>query len=559
MFALFAMVIVTISISWFLAVRFTTRGFESFITIEAIEQTREYAHLLEAQYNLRGEFGNLAEFLVEETGYEIPGTELDDALTMVEAFAMFQWDEIIAAELGISVERYWQELEADSPEEIAERYGSSGDAVVSAIMRWESQQLPAAEWIDESDAVIFLSYVLDEAEIYVEGWDDLYWEDAIFGDWDEEFENPLLYEAPIFVIDTNGNVLFDGSGSDIDLLTQEFDDDIESFPIRDWHDGSTVGFVLSAREPWYYDLEESTFLGQTRSGLLIGGLIAATIALALGALIARQISRPLSALRKSAASLAGGEPIERLLVTNGELGTMSAAFNAMADSLDQQREVRSRMISDLSHELNTPLSVIQLELEALRDGMQSSEEAVEHVLGELNLLRNLATDVGLLAENEAGLLTIQKETIDLSEFLPIATGRWRIQAEAVGIDLRITVPESSLLVEADPTRISQALGNLIRNALQHTQQGGTIEVACARQPVDHLGGIWNTLCVHDSGEGIAPEDLDRVFERLVQAREDRTGRGLGLTIARQIIEAHDGHVWAESTLDVGSSFCIALP
>lgn len=556
--ALFSIVVVTISISWFLSSHFTARDFESYITMAAIEQTREYAHLLETQYNLQGGFGDLAEFLLHETGRETLDLDFVGPRVVLEDTSTIGWDEAIATELGISLEQYWFEAETSTPEEIAWDYGSSGDELVAAIMRQEIQAVEIDPTIDDADAMFFLSLVISEVEAYVEGWHEGYWVDLGFEDVTGEFGSPLLYEAPILVVNMDGDVLFNGSGN-IETMSEALDEIIGGFPIRDWSDGSLVGYVLSAREPWFYEADETIFLGRTREGLLMGGLIAAGIALVLGAVIARQISRPVSVLRKSAVNLASGDSVNRLPVTKGELGAMSAAFNAMADSLEQQREVRSRMISNLSHELNTPLSVIQLEVEALRDGMQNPEEAVEHVLGELNLLRNLATDVGTLAENEAGLLSIQKETVDLTTFLPTAAGRWKTQADAMDIALKITVPEGSLLVEADPTRISQALGNLIRNALQHTHQGGTIEITCARRPVDRMGGIWNTLCVHDTGNGIAPENLDTVFERSIHPRENRTGRGLGLTIVRQIVEAHEGHTWAESTLDVGSSFCIALP
>ncbi len=547
--ALFAIVLVTVSVSWVLALRFTARDFEAFVSLEALDQAREYAQLLEAQFNVRGDFDDLSGFLLEEVGYETIAPVFDETDLLLEEIDLFDWDEVIALELGLPLERYWRETEEFAPGELAERYGSSTEELVAAIMRLEVHRLGEDGWADDADAVFFLSSVLDEAEAYVEDWED-------DGLWESELTNPLLHDAPILVIDAEGEILFDGSGGETAL-----DEDALSagVPIRDWRDGAAVGYVLPARERWEFDIEEATFLHRTRDGLLVGGLIAAAIALFFGVFIARRISRPLTALRESAVKLADGGSADRLPVSRGELGSVSAAFNAMADSLDQQREVRSRMVSDLSHELNTPLSVVQLELEALRDGMQSADEAVDHVLRELDLLRNLAADVGLLAENAAGLLTIQKETVDLTEFLPATAKRWRTQAEAVGIDLRVAVQDSPLLVEADPTRISQALGNLIRNALQHTNQGGMIEIAGARRPVERLGGIWNTICVHDSGSGIEPKDLERIFERSVRGRAHRTGRGLGLTIVRQIVEAHDGRVWAESTPNVGSSFCLALP
>ena len=555
--ALCALVVITIGVSWTLTNHFTARDFETFVTTAAMDQAREYAHLLEARYNLQGGFGNLADFLVEETGYELAQSDDDEAI-LFEGRALGGWDAVVAEELGLSTAEYREWLLDYTPAEVGEELGVTGDEIVAAIMQWENDRRAPQYGVDDIEAVFLLAALLDEAEVYT---NSLYldaWFEEI-EDWSEEYENPVFYEAPILVVDVAGNVLFDGLGASSGVLRDEPSDHEQGFPIRDWQTGQTVGYVLSAREPWEFSLEETTFLGQARAGLLVGGVVAALIALGLGFWIARRISYPVSALRESAVRLASGETIDRLPVSDGELGAMSSAFNAMADSLAQQDEVRSRMISDLSHELNTPLSVLQLELEALRDGLQPPDEAVVHMSREVDLLRNLAADVGMLAENEAGLLTIQREVIDLREYLPVAAGRWQTQAEAVGIALDVTVPADAVFVEADPTRLSQTLGNLIRNALQHTDHGGRIGVRCAREPVPTLGGIWNVICVQDSGAGIAAENLQRIFERSVRALDERTGRGLGLTIARQIIEAHDGHIWAESTLGEGSTFCIALP
>ncbi len=556
-FALFALVLVTVLISWLLAVRFTIRGFDAFVEATAEEQAWEYAQLLEVRYNLLGEFGDLSEFLIDQTGYAPPESETREDL-LVDEFDLLGWDAIVAQELGLSREAYWLALETAAPAEVAEDRGSTSDAIVSAIMRWEVTQRMANRGDDPSEALFLLAQLLGAVEDYAEGWYEHLWGEAWESEWEDEPFHSLLYDAPILVVDLQGDILFNGSQSTDPL---EWRDALttEGFPIRDWATGKPVGTVRSTRQPGAFDVAETTFIGQTENGLLLGGLAAAGFALLLGGFMARRLSKPISALRDSAVALSQGDHVGRLPVTRGELGSMSAAFNAMADSLDQQRDVRGRLISDLSHELNTPLSVIQLEIEALRDGLQTSEEAAERVLSELALLRNLASDVGLLAENEAGLLTLQKERVDLNEFLPLMVDRWRTQAESAGIQLSTVVSDEGINVEADRTRLSQALGNLIRNALQHTASGGRIEVTCSRQPVERLGGFWTTLCIHDSGAGIASDDLERIFERTVRANANQSGRGLGLTIVRQIVDAHGGHVWAESTVGVGSSFCIALP
>jgi len=553
--ALFGLVVLTIALSWGLTNLFTARDFEHLVTSEAEDQAREFAYLLEARYNLGKGFDDLEDFLVEETG--IVSSVVLESEDWLDDQNVFGWDFVVAAELGLSIGEYQEAMLDASPAELAEELGIPVDQLVAAIMRLERDRFGSESEDSDMDAVYLHSALLAEAELYVEGWLQEAWEDD--AEYWEEFDQPFLHEAAILVVDAQGTVLFDGTGAMMEHASEGLEDLVEGFPIRDWEDGSTVGYVLSAREPWEFSLEETAFLGQARLGLLLGGLIAAAVALGFGFWIARRISGPITALKNSAAQLASGASAQRLPVTPGELGSMSSAFNALSDSLAQQEEVRSRMISDLSHELNTPLAVLQLELEALRDGLQPQDEAVTHMLQEIALLRNLAADVGTLSENAAGLLTIQKESLVLASYLQETVGRWKVQAEGASIELVVSCTESSHAVEADPTRLSQALGNLIRNALQHTPRGGRIQIESARRPVEGLGGIWNTICVHDSGSGIEPEVLKHVFERSVRASEARTGRGLGLTIVQQIVEAHGGYVWATSSVDVGSSFCIALP
>lgn len=554
--ALLAIAAVTVSVSFFLAVRFTTRDFEDLSKQRSQEEARGYAALLETQYNTRGEFAGLEEYLTTAKNDERPGEKIEDIELSAEVFfSPDWWDTVIASALGLNPEEYQIERETLSPAEIATMHASSSEELVTAIMLAARSRVAEVVAEHPEDAERVLALVLRKAAVFIRSSAETVGD--MMESWEGRLKIPLFYEAPIVVLDAEGGMLFDDSKGQLVVEPDALTEENGAYPVYNWSTRTVVGYVLSARQPSDFDVAEMAYLDRTRNSLLIGGLIAAAIALILGTLLARQISRPLAALRTSAARLALGESADRLPVSMGEVGAVSVAFNAMADSLDQQQEARSRMIGDLSHELNTPLSVIQLEIEALRDGMQSPDEAVERVLGELSLLRNLAVDVGLLAENDAGLLTVQQETLDLTRFLPAAVERWRIRATAAQIDLQMDVPNAHLVMTGDPIRISQALGNLIRNALQHASQGSSIRIACDRQSIEGHDGLWHTICVHDEGPGISPEDLERIFERSEPTH--RTGRGLGLTIVRQIVEAHGGYVWAESQVGEGSTFCIALP
>ena len=515
----------------------------------------EYARLIEVEYNLNGTLAAPRQAIGEGEHSSNERESEERSAFRQSASRTPVWNEALAAALGVSNETVRLAEVEGRLESLAEGQATSEEMLIAAIMQLELQRIRSQQGTG-IEAVLELSQVLEAANDYVAG------EQAAEDETgqENELENPLLTEASIVVFDAAGRTAFSGTTAEGESQANLFEHAVErGVPILDWVTGRAVGYVLSAREAGDYSAQEVAFLRRTRDGLLSGGLAAAAVALLVGILIAHRISRPILALRDSATQLASGDSADRLPDSTGELGAMSRAFNAMADSLDQQQEIRSKMVADLSHELNTPLAVIRLEVEAWQDGLRTADEAAEHVLSELDLLRNLASDVELLAENDAGLLDLRKEPVDLSTFLPAAAKRWKIQAQSAGVALQIKVAEQPLVVEADPIRLSQAVGNLIRNALQHTETNGTIEVIGSTSYVERLSRTMKLIQIKDSGAGIEPENIHRVFERSVRSPGSHDGRGLGLTIVQKIVDAHDGVVWVESTPGEGSNFCIALP
>jgi two-component system OmpR family sensor kinase len=255
---------------------------------------------------------------------------------------------------------------------------------------------------------------------------------------------------------------------------------------------------------------------------------------------------------------------------------MSITFNQMAEALATQRTLRQRLVNDLSHELNTPLSVIQLEMQALRDGLQTPAQAFEQVQGEIELLRNLVRDLSNLETTDNGHFPLQCEPVDLLALAQRAIKRWQAKAESKGVTLTLAAPVDLLpITEADPARLTQVLGNLLDNALRHTETGGTITVACqvatlaalalppTYRPVTALTGPGLVMTVSDTGCGIPAADLPHLFERFYRVDSSRNrrsgGRGLGLAIVRQIITAHGGHLWVRSSEGQGSCFGFWLP
>ncbi|MCY3895844.1 MAG: HAMP domain-containing sensor histidine kinase [Chloroflexi bacterium] len=273
----------------------------------------------------------------------------------------------------------------------------------------------------------------------------------------------------------------------------------------------------------------------------IGGLVTVGVGVGLAAWLSRRITGPVAALTKATQAISRGDTTKLPVTSGDELGQMSAAFNRMASSLATQRELRRRLVNDVSHELNTPLSVIQLEARGLLDGLQAPEATSDHIIQEVDRLRGLVTDLNALAETEHGELSLSRKDISIRELLASELDRWRPQARARGIDLSLHAGPQLPDLRLDRMRMSQALGNVLGNAIDSAQDGGNVVLR-----VDPDGDAAVAISVSDDGVGIDAADLPHVFDRFYRTedsrRRRRQGRGLGLSIARSIVEGHGGSV-----------------
>ncbi len=292
----------------------------------------------------------------------------------------------------------------------------------------------------------------------------------------------------------------------------------------------------------FLETESSGFLRELLLSFIVSGMIILIIALLLAASLSRRITAPISALSKAARAIAQRDDASLLPVTsNDELGQMSATFNQMSTSLQRQREMRQGLINDVSHELNTPLTVIQLEAKALSDDLQAPDQAAQHIIQEVTMLRNLVNDLSWLAETDSGELQLSLEECVIDQLLVSEVDRWQAQAEARHISLSLNPLPPLPASQLDPARIRQALGNIIHNALQHSEGGQVIVAARSEQDKSVV------ISVTDDGAGIDPTDLPHIFERFYRPEQSRSrGRGLGLDIARTIIEAHGGAISVRS-------------
>jgi two-component system sensor histidine kinase BaeS len=233
------------------------------------------------------------------------------------------------------------------------------------------------------------------------------------------------------------------------------------------------------------------------------------------------------------------------------------AFNGMAARLKLTEEQRRDLMADITHELRTPLTVIQGNLEGMLDGIYPPDEThLKSVLEETQILSRLVDDLRTLALAESGALQLKKEPTDLAVLIGETVSAFRTQADAAGVQIILQTPEGAPLLNLDPERIRQVLSNLIANALRYTPRDGTIRVnfAVTSSPAGKIAEV----IVQDNGKGIAPEVLPHIFNRFYKSR-DSSGTGLGLPIARHLIEAHDGTISAESQAGQGTTIRIHLP
>lgn len=285
------------------------------------------------------------------------------------------------------------------------------------------------------------------------------------------------------------------------------------------------------------------------------GVAAVVIAGAL--LLSRTVLRPVRALTGAARDLGKGD-LERRVPISGrdEIALLGRAFNRMAGSLQAGEERQRRLVSDIAHELRTPLANLRGYLEALRDGVvEPDAELLDSLHEETMLQQRIIDDLQDLALAEAGALTYHRTDVDVRELLEACRTAHRPQAEAAGVALVVAAPEPAS-VRADADRLRQAIGNLVSNALRATATGGTVTLAL----VPH--GELAIVQVRDTGRGIPAEDLPHLFDRFWRADAARGratgGSGLGLSIARQIVIDHRGTIDVESTVGVGTTFTIVL-
>ena len=271
---------------------------------------------------------------------------------------------------------------------------------------------------------------------------------------------------------------------------------------------------------------------------------------------ARRFAVPFGALIEATGKVGAGDFSARVeMPRHGmrELRWRVESFNSMAARLEADERQRRSLLADVSHELRTPLAVLRGELEAMIDGVHSIDEAhLTAAVDQIAMVTKLVEDLRTLALAEAGALALQKEPTDLAVLANESASSFEGLAATAGVRLTVQMPDDLPLVDLDPLRIQQVIGNLVANALRYAPRGGAVSIVGEARPHSV------TIAVTDTGPGIAPEMLPHIFERFAKA-EDSRGSGLGLAIARQLVDAHGGAIRAESTVGAGTTIAFELP
>lgn len=334
---------------------------------------------------------------------------------------------------------------------------------------------------------------------------------------------------------------------------------LQVFPIR--VEGQTVGYLGLgwARNPRGRPTNPAEALFALAGTLLVVATVIGFSGAIFGMVMSRSLTAPLNNLVSAARGLATRDFSQRVTASGtDEMRAVAIAFNDMADQLEQAETLRRNLLADVAHELRTPLSVLQGNLRAILDEVYPLEQAeIVRLYDHTRFLSRLVNDLHELAQAEAKKLPLDRQAIDLGQLIKNSVETFQPTAEAKQVALRVELPATLPPISVDAARLRQVLQNLLANALRHTPAGGSITVKAAthHQVVD--------LTVRDTGEGIPSEHLPHIFDRFYRtdpARgRDRGGAGLGLAIARAIIEAHGGTIQAASLPGQGTQFMIQLP
>jgi histidine kinase len=310
----------------------------------------------------------------------------------------------------------------------------------------------------------------------------------------------------------------------------------------------------------------ANFRAAVTESLLLATVAALITAIVVSFFVSQRVVIPIRQMMQASQRIAAGHYRERVQVSSeDELGQLAHSFNQMAATLEQTESMRQDLIANVAHELRTPLATIKGYMEGLIDGVFPAQaETYQLVYREADRLQRLVKDLQALSQVEAGAFSLDYRPVALTALIYQTAERLRPQFEDKGVKLELDLALDLPLTLADEDRLSQVLLNLAGNALQYTPAGGVVTITTHWQTTSSGKPDRVLIAIADTGLGIPTEHLPHIFTRFYRVDKSRSraggGSGIGLTIAKHLVEAHDGQIWAESVgTGQGSVFRISLP
>ncbi len=365
----------------------------------------------------------------------------------------------------------------------------------------------------------------------------------------------------VMLVDADGHVIYDSSEDEV--LTELSKEALaEAIPLE-WQQQRIGYLAVEISDESTLPPSAQLFLSQINNSLWQAGLIAGALGLLIGLAVARGLSAPLARLASAARQISQGDLNQRVAVAGvEEVADLAHAFNEMATALQDAERLRSNMVADIAHELRTPLSVLQGNLQAILDDVYPLEKSeIASIYDETSILNRLINDLHQLTQAEAGQLSLNVRSTKIAPLLTRMAQLFGELASEKKITLTSTLPPDLPPVPIDPDRTRQILHNLLANALRHTPTGGEISILVERHR-QHEHEVVQ-ISISDTGTGIPAEDLPHVFDRFWRADRSRSrqqgGSGLGLAIAKRLVEAQGGQIGVTSTVGKGSCFWFTVP
>ena len=368
---------------------------------------------------------------------------------------------------------------------------------------------------------------------------------------DHDYDRPLFFS----IADPNGKIVVAGTGRNLgEVLSAE--ELSHCSPIQ--VESQTVGVLLLAASPDRNPMEDE-FLRRLNGSIFLSAVGTIIVALFLGILLSRSITRPIRELTKATHAMADGNLNQNVNVrSRDEIGELAESFNKMSSDLSRSFNLRKQMTADIAHELRTPLSLIIGHAEGVHDGvLEPNHENFEIIREEAERLEHLVNDLRTLSLADAGELSVEFQPVDINNLMSDVYTHYNSPFNQQRITLNLKPAPVILKANLDPSRFTQVLNNILGNALRYTPANGVVDMETKQVE----GKIQ--ISIQDNGEGVTPEEAAHLFDRFYRADEARNrndgGSGLGLAIAKSIVEMHKGRIWAESEKGKGLKIVIELP